>query len=153
MRSQVPALGIVLMILGLINTLWYLVYAILSLLGVSLDHMDNSYYMSESEQIGNLIGSGIGMLWMFVWVLGGVLWAAAGFMIRGFKGRGFAIGVIIAGMIPCCLAHLCCTWVFNLGVGIWALIVLFNGDTANAFAERAAGSTVDEVLGRDGFEF
>jgi hypothetical protein len=153
MRSQVPALGIVLIILGIINTMFYIVYVVLSLLGFTMDTMDNSYYMSDSEQMGQLIGTGIGTLWMFMWILGGLLWAVAGIMIRGFKGRGFAIAVIIAGMIPCCLAHLCCTWVFNLGIGIWALIVLFNGDTAEAFNERASGSTVDEILGRDGFEF
>ena len=151
MRKQVPILGIVMIVLGLLNTLFYTAYAILSALGITLDTMDKMEYMEDAETYGQIVGSGIGIAWIAVWVIGGLLWVISGFLIRRFKGRGFAIAVLIAGLIPCCLAHLCCTWVINLGVGIWGLVVLFNADTAVAFQEVSEGALPEEVLDEEGF--
>jgi hypothetical protein len=144
MRQQVPSLGIV-------NALFYTAYAVLTALGITLDTMDNVQYMDDAEAMGQVVGSGVGIAWIGLWVLGGVMWVLAGFLIRRFKGRGFAIAMIIAGIVPCCLAHLCCTWVINLGVGIWGLIVLFNADTVVAFQEVAEGALPEDVLDDEGF--
>jgi hypothetical protein len=151
MRQQVPILGIVMIILGILNVLFYSAYAVLTALGITLDTMDNMQYMDDAEAIGQVVGSGVGIAWIGVWVLGGIFWILAGILIRRFKGRGFAIAMLIAGIIPCCFAHLCCTWVINLGVGIWGLIVLFNADTAVAFQEVAEGALPEEVLDDEGF--
>ena len=151
MRKQVPILGIVMIVLGLLNVLIYSAYAILTALGVTLDTMDKMQYMDDAEAIGQVVGSGIGFAWIAFWVVGGLLWVVAGFLLRRFKGRGFAIAMIIAGFVPCCFAHLCCTWIINLGVGIWGLIVLFNADTAVAFQEVAEGALPEEVLDEEGF--
>ncbi len=151
MRQQVPILGIVMIILGILNALFYTAYAVLTALGITLDTMDNMQYMDDAEAMGQVVGSGVGIAWIGLWVLGGVMWVLAGILIRRFKGRGFAIAMLIAGIVPCCLAHLCCTWVINLGVGIWGLIVLFNADTAVAFQEVAEGALPEEVLDDEGF--
>jgi len=145
-RRQVPTLGIVMIVLGIINTLFYIAYLVLSVLGMTGSLLQDSGYSSDAEQFGQLMGSGLGFAWMAIWILGGVLWAVAGARIRGFHGRIFAIVVIIIGVVPCCFSSPCCTWVLNLGVGIWGLIVLFSGDTAGAFQEVADGAFPDEVL-------
>jgi len=151
MRKQVPILGIVMIVLGLLNALIYSAYAILTALGVTLDTMDKMQYMDDAEAVGQIVGSGIGFAWIALWVVGGFLWIVAGFLLRRFKGRAFAIVMIIAAFIPCCFAHLCCTWVINVGVGIWGLVVLFNADTALAFQEVADGALPEEVLDEEGF--
>jgi len=141
-------------VLGVLNFLFYIAYLALSLLGVTTDLMNQAQYTGadDAEFIGQVVGSGLGMAWVGVWILGGLLWVVAGIRIRGFKGRGFAIAMIIAGLIPCCFTHLCCTWIINLGVGIWGLVVLFNADTTEAFLAVADGTLPEEVLGEDGFE-
>ena len=151
MRKQVPILGIVMIILGILNVMFYTAYAVLTALGITLDTMDKIEYMDDAEAMGQVVGSGVGIAWIGLWAFGGILWVLAGILIRRFKGRGFAIAMLIAGIVPCCLAHLCCTWVLNLGVGIWGLIVLFNADTAVAFQEVAGGAEPEDVLDDEGF--
>ena len=153
MRKQVPYLGIAMIVLGVLNFLFYIAYLALTLLGVTGDLMQQSQYSGggDAEFIGQVVGSGVGMAWIVVWIVGGLLWVVAGIRVRGFKGRAFAIAMLIAGIIPCCFAHLCCTWVVNLGVGIWGLVVLFNADTTEAFGAVADGVLPEEVLGEDDF--
>ena len=139
MRGQVRPLGITMIVVGTINVIFYLLYAALSVAGTGLQFMQQGkdFGLDDPESLGNLAGSGMGLVLVALWVLGGVLWIAAGARLMSNKNRIFAIVVLILGCIPCCLSHLCCTWVLNLGVAIWGLIVLFNSDTELAFREES----------------
>ena len=49
----------------------------------------------------------------------------------------------VAGSFLClvpCLLPCCCIWPVGLGVGIWALMVLFRTDVRDAFGRRASSS-------------
>jgi len=155
MRSQVPTLGIIFMVFGVLSALFYLVMTLLNILGVAMGTMDQfdpfqTVPVSEAEALGQTVGTVLGVLWYVAWAVAGLAYVVAGWQIRVFRWRVFGIVTCIAGMVPCFCHHLCCTWVFGLGLGIWGLVLLFNVDVKLAFDEVAEGATPDEVLAGGG---
>jgi hypothetical protein len=151
MRTQVPTLGILFIVFGVLSFLFYVVMTVLNVLGVALGTMDtfapfSSVPASDAEALGQGVGTVLGVLWYFAWAVAGLFYALAGWQIRQFQWRTFAIVTCIAGFIPCFCHHLCCTWIFGLGLGIYGLVVLFDGDVKMAFDEAEEGAGVEEIL-------
>ncbi len=151
MRSQIPTLGILFMVFGVLSFLFYVVLTLLNVLGVAMGSVDQfdpfrTIPASEAEMLGQTVGTVLGVLWYFAWAAAGLAYVLAGFQMRRFQWRVFAIVTCIAGMVPCLCHHLCCTWIFGVGLGIYGLVVLFNADVRLAFEEVSEGASVDEVL-------
>ena len=135
MRDQVNSVGIAMIVVGVLNTLLYLGLLAFNMLGLTASLMEGGQGDSSAEQLGYLFGSGIFAFLPLFNVVGGLLWIVAGARLRGFKGRMFAVVMLVLGAIPCCLTHPCCTWIIDLVVAVWGLTVLFSGEVEAAFLE------------------
>lgn len=135
MRDQVNAVGIAMIVVGVLNVAIYAMVLLFNLFGLTATLMEGGQGDTSAEQLGYLFGSGVFALTPLVNVVGALLWIVAGARLRGFKGRMFAVVLLVLGVIPCCLTHPCCTWIINLVVGVWGLTVLFSSDVEAAFLE------------------
>ena len=144
MRRKVPLLGIVYILLGLWGLFLAAVVLVLQLFGLTAQIADQ---VGDAGAVGAMF-QGAGMFVAVGWsAFISLLTLMSGAQIRKFRGRGLALLVAIMHAIPCCGADFCCTWIFSVPIGIWALVVLLNKDTKAAFAKVADGYLPEEVLG------
>jgi hypothetical protein len=146
MVSQVPIIGILMIVNGSLQVLLSLVYLIL----VPFVLADRGF--GGFGRFGGFGGDE--RLFMIIMIVMGILVLATGVMniiggILGMKyhGRGFIITALFMNILPLCTIYCLPT---SLGLMIWGLIVMFNGETARAFAYSAEGHSPSEVKSRFG---
>jgi hypothetical protein len=144
-RTTLP--GVFLIIVGVANLLMACGSGLIGFTFTHVSHADlqkaydeqSAKNQQEMKQIGvqgpedlrNIYvrgGFGAGIVWGLVSlpiILGGILMCMR-------KGWGLAVFAAILAAIPG-LSPSSCPCIFGLGVGIWALVVLFNADVKRAF--------------------
>ncbi len=130
-RVKVPAIGLIVVgALGLLNALLTMVG------GVDEAKLEEALLAMkmEPEQVEQFVslagGSNIALSVMALVVSG--LIAFGGLQMLKLQGWTLAVISAIAAMIPC-FSGCCC--LFGLPFGIWALVVLFNGEIKAAFQQ------------------
>jgi len=133
-RVQVPAIGMV--VAAALDIMTALFFAVLNIMQFTMGRT----HIPEFGRFGTgmsevMFASGIGLLLsVFALVLDGVIIFGA-VRMRQLRSYGLAVAAAILSLIPC-LSSPC----FVLGVpfGIWALVVLLNGEVRAAFHETPA---------------
>jgi hypothetical protein len=150
MRRHIRVVGILMAIVGTLNTLLYLSLAgIYFFVGLSDPEKlrqwtggNPAFGRGAQDKMSMMIAGGFALFW----ALGGALSILGGLSVYKVKSRTLGIAVAIVSLVPCLTAHPCCTYIPALGIGIYALVVLLNPDTVQAFEQVAMGVPADQAL-------
>ena len=107
------------------------------------------------ELMGGLIfglspgGTGSAELWIAMSLAGlavaliGLLRIVAGVLTFSFRGRAFGMATLAVGLLS---GLTCCCLPTSLALCVYGFVVYMSADVQRAFAQRAAGASVEDVL-------
>lgn len=127
-EQQVQAPAIALMILGGVNALQALLFAVVGVVGI----FDPSVFAESAAASGNdpmlnvMVAIGMGLL------MGGAsaLIFFGGLRMKNLESFGLSMAAAIAAVVPCVTIYCCLP---GIGLGIWALIVLNRPEVKSSF--------------------
>jgi hypothetical protein len=134
--SQVPALGIVMMIHGAMILSLGILLVVYGLFFAAATYDTPNELAAPTELIAQLVVSsmvGIGLLHF----LPGVLQIVAGWRTRTYRSRGFAIAALGAGLLAMVGCYCAPT---SIAMLIWGLVVLLGKDVVARFASEEASA-------------
>lgn len=132
--SQVPALGIVMMIHGAMILSLGIFLVVYGAFFAAAAYDTPNPLAGPAEVIAQLVVSsmvGIGLLQF----LPGVLQIVAGWRARTYHSRGFAIAALVAGLLAMITCYCAPT---SIAMLVWGLVVLLGKDVAARFASEEA---------------
>jgi hypothetical protein len=151
MVNQVPVIGILMIVNGSLCALYGV---LLIFMGPFLSTFINFQgaqmppqaqpQLQQMQQVVT-IASVIYVVLGSVVALSGVMNIAGGISALRYRSRGFVITALFFNIIPLFTCYCLPT---SLGLMIWGLIVMFQGDVAHAFSLGASGYTADEIKRR-----
>ena len=145
MVTQVPVIGILMIVNGSLTTLMGLLLAAVGPIMFTAIKMDGQGGIPPGEE-NVLTAVSIGYTTLGLLVLtAGILNIIGGIRACNFRGRNFAIVALFFNLLP---VFTCYCSMTSIGLMIWGLIVMFNPDTARAFELAEEGYTPDEIKQR-----
>ncbi|GEM_PF-4988230 len=145
MVNQVTVIGILMIVNGSLATLLGILIAIVGPLMFSLFTQQGAQMPQEAQQVVTVI-SVVYLVYGSVIAIAGIMNIAGGISALRFRSRNFVITALffnIAALCSYCLPT-------SLGLMIWGLIVMFQGDVAQAFTLGMSGYSADEIKQRMG---
>jgi hypothetical protein len=121
-ESKVKAPAITVMVFTVIGILLQLVSLAMNILGTGVN-------LANNPEAGQLMSGAMGIVMNLIGLLGGAFTIFGCLKMMKLQSRGLSYAAVIFSMIPC----LGSCWCVNLGVGIWALIVLSDANVKASF--------------------
>jgi len=149
MVNQVPVIGILMIVNGSLVTLLGVLIAIIgpvmfSFIGAA-QGPQGAPIPQEAQQVLTVV-SVFYVIYGSIIAIVGIMNIAGGISALRFRSRNFVIAALFFNIAALC------SYCFptSLGLLIWGLIVMFQGDVAYAFSLGASGYTADEIRQRMG---
>jgi len=146
MVPQVTVIGILMIVNGSLSVLLGILYAVMGPVMFTMMTRQNAAAAPppEVQQIFTWVSIGYVVAGSVV-AIAGLMNIAGGISALKFRSRAFVITALFFNILP---TFTCYCTVTSLGLMIWGLIVMFQGDVAHAFSLGASGYTPDEIKRR-----
>lgn len=149
MVPQVTVIGILMIVNGSLCVLYGLLLIFLGPFMLSLINLQGAPaqaqpQMQQAQQMFQVMSIVYIVLGSVV-AIAGCMNIAGGIAALKFRSRAFVITALFFNLVP---AFTCYCTLTSLGLMIWGLIVMFQGDVAHAFTLGASGYSADEIKRR-----
>ena len=149
MVPQVTVIGILMIVNGSLCVLYGMLLVFLGPFMSSFINFQGAppqaqAQVQQAQQVMQVVSIVYIVLGSFV-AIAGCMNIAGGIAALKYRSRAFVITALFFNLVP---SFTCYCTLTSLGLMIWGLIVMFQGDVAHAFTLGASGYTADEIKRR-----